>query len=535
MVRSAALRGNLDRVVDPICAAWLIVMAATPLALAADREPSSRVRFEVTLDSEVAGEPIDGSLYLFLSQRGGQPMRGPDWFRPEPFFRLDVQRFKPGESRIIDNSAAGFPGRIDQLPAGRYRAQAVLDHDFYDPKPADGAGNFYSEAVEIEVADESAAAQRADADPDKKAADTGKAFTLRLAKTVKNVAFPESKWVKEIALSSQLLERFHKREVVERAAVVLPASYYDEKKRRYPTVYIIPGFGGSHRDGLRYAAAPPKPEPEETEFIRVYLSGRCKWGHHVYADSATNGPRGEALVREMIPHIDREFRTVAEPTARFVMGHSSGGWSSLWLQVTYPHLIGGVWSSSPDPVDFRDYQGINLYTDPPQNVYRDEKAARRPIARRGETPSLWYDEFTKMDDIIGRGGQLRSFEAVFSPLDESGLPKQLWNRQSGQIDPAVAKAWRRYDLSLALERDWPRLKPRLAGKLHVTMGTLDTFYLDGATRMLAKRLNELGSDAQITFVEGASHGSLLTPAYYSRVRREMSATYRKHHGDRDAR
>jgi pimeloyl-ACP methyl ester carboxylesterase len=343
--------------------------------------------------------------------------------------------------------------------------------------------------------------------------------------------FAESKWVKEIVLPSQLLGRFHKREVIERAAVVLPASYFEDKDRRYPAVYIIPGFGGSHRDGLRYATAPPQPETDETEFIRVFLSGRCKWGHHVYADSATNGPRGEALVREMMPHIDREFRTLAEPTARFVMGHSSGGWSSLWLQVTYPEIFGGVWSSSPDPVDFRDYQLVNLYADPPLNMYRDESGERRPIARRGETPVLWYGTFTKMDDVIGRGGQLRSFEAVFSPLDDAGLPKHLWDRPSGRVDPAVAKAWEKYDISLILKRDWPRLKTQLSGKLHVTMGTLDTFYLDGATRLLAERLKELGSDAEVTFVEGANHGSFLTPDYYSRVRREMSAAYWKHHAD----
>jgi hypothetical protein len=103
------------------------------------------------------------------------------------------------------------------------------------------------------------------------------------------------------------------------------------------------------------------------------------------------------------------------------------------------------------------------------------------------------------------------------------------------VDSNVAKAWEKYDISLILKRDWQRLKPLLAGKLHVTMGKLDTFYLDGATRLLAERLKELGSDAKITFVEGASHGSLLTPDYYGGVRREMSAAYRKHHADRDMR
>jgi len=124
---------------------------------------------------------------------------------------------------------------------------------------------------------------------------------------------------------------------------------------------------------------------------------------------------------------------------------------------------------------------------------------------------------------------LRSFEAVFSPLDTDGLPKRLWNRETGQIDPSVAKAWEDYDIALVIERDWQRLAPHLAGKVHITMGTLDTFYLEGATELLAERLKQLGSDAQITMVEGGNHGSLLTPAYFNRVRREMSETFWKRH------
>src|SRR5687767_14648159 len=92
-------------------------------------------RFEITLDPQIASQPIDGCLYLFLSQRGGQPMRGPDWFRPEPFARLDVTNFRPGETRTIDDRAAAFPDVIARFPSGTYRAQAVLDYDFYDPRP----------------------------------------------------------------------------------------------------------------------------------------------------------------------------------------------------------------------------------------------------------------------------------------------------------------------------------------------------------------------------------------------------------------
>jgi hypothetical protein len=293
-------------------------------------------------------------------------------------------------------------------------------------------------------------------------------------------------------------------------------------------MYEIPGFGSSHKDGIgRYLEKGAEAAEGEEEFIRVKLSGQCKWGHHVYANSATNGPRGDALVREMIPQIDAAYRTVGQPHARFAMGHSSGGWASLWLQVNYPDEFNGAWGSAPDPVDFRDYQQVDLYRDPPLSLYIDESGARRPIARAGEKPILWYDAFGRMDDVLARGGQLRSFEAVFSPLGKDGLPQKLWDRAGGRIDPAVAKAWEAYDLRLVIERNWSVLKDKLAGKLHITMGSLDTFYLDGAVVRLAESLKALGNDAEVTIVPGKDHGGVFTPDYVKQMHRQMGERFRK--------
>ena len=83
------------------------------------------------------------------------------------------------------------------------------------------------------------------------------------------------------------------RDIVQQCGVVLPASYYDQPQRRYPVIYLIPGFGGTHRDALQYASS-HRTETGEEEFIRVFLTGVCKWGHHAFVDSPTNGPRGEA-------------------------------------------------------------------------------------------------------------------------------------------------------------------------------------------------------------------------------------------------
>jgi hypothetical protein len=478
--------------------------------------------FVVTLDRQTAEialperggkRTVAGRLYVFLSQRGNNdPMRGPNWFQPEPFFGVDVRDVPPGAMCTIDDAADGFPEPLSKLPAGKYRVQAVLDHDFYCQNQARGVGNFYSEVSEFDIYPAAPVT-----------------LPITLNKVVEAEPFPQSAWVHEIVLTSELLSQFFGGEVVERATVILPARYDEHLDRRYPVIYQIPGFGGTHRPGAEYRDAAPQAGDGEVDFIRVLLSGNCKWGHHVYADSATNGPRGATLVREMIPHIDATYRTIPEATARFVTGHSSGGWSSLWLQVNYPDTFGGCWSTSPDPVDLRDFQQVDLYANPPLSLYVDPQGHLRPIARRGNEPFLWFAKFARMDDVLGRGGQLRSFEAVFSPLDADGLPRKLWDRRTGQIDPAVAKVWEKYDIRLILLRNWPSLAPKLSGKLHVITGEFDTFYLDGAVRKLGETLKELGSDAIVEIQPGKGHSDILTPEFVRRVRLEMSARFRQFH------
>ncbi len=207
-------------------------------------------------------------------------------------------------------------------------------------------------------------------------------------------------------------------------------------------------------------------------------------------------------------------------------GHSSGGWSSLWLQVAYPDFFGGVWSTAPDPVDFRDFQMIDLYK-PGTNMFTDAEGKPRPIARSGNRPSLFYKGFSDMEEVMGHGGQLQSFEAVFSPRGADGRPKKLWDRKTGAVDPAVAMEWEKYDIRLVLERNWKTLGPKLAGKIHVYMGDADTFYLEGATKLLQKSLRDLGSDAVVELFPGKNHGSLMDRTLRERIGKEMAELFRK--------
>jgi S-formylglutathione hydrolase FrmB len=266
------------------------------------------------------------------------------------------------------------------------------------------------------------------------------------------------------------------------------------------------------------------PTEQDVEFLHVMLDPNCPLGHHVFADSVNNGPVGEALITELIPAFEKAYRIVAAPHARFLTGHSSGGWSSLWLQITYPEVFGGTWSTSPDSVDFRDFQRIDMYA-AGENTYRDAHGERRPIARANGQPVLWYDDFCRIEDVLGHGGQLHSFEAVFSPRGENGRPLLAWNRETGAVDAAVAETWKKYDIRLILEQNWPTLSPKLTSKLHVFMGSEDTFYLDGATRLLKESLARLGSDAVVEIHEGKDHGTLLSRELRARITREMSRAF----------
>jgi hypothetical protein len=478
----------------------LFGVAAPVLSVGADRT------FRIELDPAVRAEPFTGRVYVFFTKQRSEPRLGPQWFNTEPFIAQDVADWKPGsacEFSARDPGLLTYPRDFSAVDLAGHRAQAVARFNPWERTVGTGAGNGYGPVVTLDGSNEVA--------------------ELRIDTLVSAAPFPETEWTKELVVKSELLSRFHQREVLMRAAVVLPASYRTDPERRYPTVFVIPGFGGTHREGIRDRPV-DEHNPHGIEFLRVFLDPTCPLGHHVFADSANNGPVGQALIEELIPAFDRQYRSVAEARGRFLTGHSSGGWSSLWLQVTYPDFFAGVWSTSPDPVDFRDFQRINIYR-PAENAYVDPEARRRPLARAGDNILLWYDDFDWMEHVLGPGGQLHSFEAVFSSKGADGTPCRLWDRQTGVIDPEVARTWEDYDIRLVLERNWSKLGPKLKGKLHIFTGDRDTFYLDGAVVLLKETLERLGSDAVVEIQPGKDHGSLLTPQLRERVRLEMAQTF----------
>lgn len=457
--------------------------------------------FRLKFDATVRREPFTGRAYVMVFKKDEPKLRsGVDWFRPEPLYAADFKNIKPGEEMVIGAKALAHPVPLNKLPRGTYTIQAVLDVAPGVASFSTAPGNLYT-------------ITRREIDPN------GPPISLTLNKVYAEPPFPESARVKLVEIESKLLTDFHKRPTKMRAAVVLPASYEANADRSYPVVYEIPVFGGRHTMAL--APSRQRTNLNGVEVLHVWLDPTCHHGHHVFADSANNGPCGQALVRELIPAIEKRFRTVGKG-GRLVTGHSSGGWSSLWLQVTYPDVFDGCWSTAPDPVDFRSFQYMNLYR-PGENFYTDPDGKTRPLARVGGKVMLTFKPFTDMETVMGHGGQLAAFEAVFSERDPNGEPRRLWDRTTGQIDKAVAKTWEKYDIRLMLRQNWTTLAPLLKGKVQVYMGDADTFYLEGATKLLRDELKELGSDARVELFAGKDHSSLLDKAMRDRIEREMAA------------
>ncbi|MBI1190135.1 MAG: enterochelin esterase [Tepidisphaera sp.] len=473
--------------------AALLMVVVVPRALAQATPVVERdspcSTFKVTFDKDAISKPYSGRVYVVLSIDSGEPRRRMgDWMHPGQVFALDVKDIVPGASVEIDQAGLAFPKSWVDAMGPNYRVQAVAKVDPDCPRPGDGAGDLYSDVVVASFAKE------------------GGPLELTLKHANVPPAFKETGRVKLFEMQSPSLSAFYGRPFTLRAGVVLPKDYNPE--HHYPAAYFITGFGGSHRSAFGLVGMLDH-SPAADKCLMIVPDPTCGLGHSVFADSANNGPWGKALTEELIPAVEKKYHGPGEGTARdatakrYVFGISSGGWSSLWLQVAYPDVFDGVWSHCPDPVDFHDFQRIDLYAKG-ANMCKDEKGERRPLARQGGKVTIWYDDFVRQETVLGPGGQIHSFEAVFSPR-EDGRPRPLFDRATGDVDPVTSKAWEPYDINLKLTREWPALKQKLAGKLHIYAGGIDTFYLEGAVKRLKASLEKLGSDAEIRIVDGMPH------------------------------
>jgi enterochelin esterase-like enzyme len=455
-------------------------------------------------------EPISGRLLIFLKAGSGDKEVNLSAFHPSDTWvaAKEVHNLAPGASVEVNADEIAYPKPFSSLPPGIYEAQAVLDvnhnynyrqrspNDWVSPvmmlagwKPGTGAEPLLTLDRRIVEDPQHAAAME----------------------KLKEAAASDVAHLEEF--ESPLLTRFWGQPVKIKAWVILPPAYATQTSETFPTAYWTHGFGGDIDGGLviglrlyeRMKAGKMPP------MIWVMLDESIPQGTHEFADSVNNGPWGTALTTEFIPHLEQKYRMDAKATGRLLNGHSSGGWATLQLQINFPKIFGGTWSTSPDPSDFHDFTNVDLYA-ANANLYRRPDGSAIPIIRDNGKVVTNMEQMARLEEVLGPyGGQMTSFDWVFSPKGANGAPEPMFDRSTGQVHPDVVAYWHdHYDLAHVVESTWAERGSDLKGRIHLIVGTADTFYLDGSARKFEAVLKRLGADAHFTYLPDRTHMDVYT-------------------------
>ena len=484
----------------------LLSISVLPLVAAA--RPPSPVEVPVRLGLP-SPTPLSGRLIIFASpaKQGAKPVNSVDAnpfaATPTAVAAREISSLSHGQLATVDAETDSVPTPWSKLPAGKYQIQAVLDVNHNYNYSGRQAGDVVSNVATVRL--------------------PGPIKPLVLSKVLpgKDPYAPRTPQMQAVApflskivpidFVSSKLSAFWGRPIHMRGSIALPPAYQASATQTWPTIYQTHGFGGDAVSARWTAAARLKlmTEGQIPPMIWVALDESSPTGTHEFADSVNNGPWGEALTTELIPWLERTYRMDGRPSGRFLTGHSSGGWATLWLQTRYPAIFGGTWSTSPDPSDFHDFTGADIYR-PNANVYVDANGRPIPLVRMNGKDVANLEDFAKLESVLGPvGGQMASFDWVFSPRGADGRPMQMFDRRTGAVNPAVAAYWRdHYDIAYRLEHNWPALRGELGGKIHLIVGTADTFHLEGAAHKLQAVLQKLGDPADVRFLPGKTHMDL---------------------------
>ncbi|MGC2388880.1 MAG: hypothetical protein WA621_05730, partial [Candidatus Acidiferrum sp.] len=525
---------------------FALLVAALPLSSAP--APAAGPQFSVSFSKDRGSQPLDGRVFVLLSTDPSQEPRMQISLsvNTQLMFGVDVDGLAPGQPAVVtDDNAYGYPTRhLRDIPPGEYYVQAVL-HRYETFHRSDGhtvklpmdrgegqhwniaPGNLYSRPQKIMLG--------ANASP----------FSIVLDQEIPPIAAPkDTKYIKHLKIQSALVTKFWGRPMYLSANVLVPEGFDTHPSAHFPLAIFEDHFNDDMHD---FRTEPPDPNLKPDYSERFHLAGYNriqqeeaykfyqKWispdfprilvvqinhANPYYDDSyavnsANLGPYGDAIETELIPAIEKEFRGLGAGWARFVYGGSTGGWESIAVQMFYPDHYNGAFIACPDPVDFRAFTNINLYED--KNAFFHQ-GPHTQVAQPGERDYLGHtlatiEAMNHYELALGAharsGEQFDIWQAVYGPVGADGYPQPIFNKETGEIDPKVAAYWKEhYDLRAILERDWATLGPKLQGKLHVYVGSADTYFLNDAVYYLEDFLKTTTNppyDGEVKYGDRAEH------------------------------
>jgi hypothetical protein len=342
---------------------------------------------------------------------------------------------------------------------------------------------------------------------------------------------PQSQHIQLMKLKSDRLSRFWGRPMYVAARVILPADYQARPNARYPIILWMDhhprAYSKDGRNGVSNANFSVFREKGEDSFSRWWLgpdspkviiveplSENPYYDTSYWVNSPNAGPYGDVLTQELVPELNRRFRTINASWARTLTGCSSGGWMAAAAQVWNPDQFGGAFVFAPDIVDLRSLWLMNLYED--KNAYWNRTEWRqwpRPYFRDnfGNTVATEGD-WAHLELAMGtkdRSGEYFDWQdATWGPQGTDGYPLPRWNPLTGEVDHSAVQQYRKYDLGEYLEGHWAAVEPKLRGsRLQFFVTEDDNYYTNLALHRLQQRLAKLtpAPDAQFNYFTSGGH------------------------------
>jgi S-formylglutathione hydrolase FrmB len=307
---------------------------------------------------------------------------------------------------------------------------------------------------------------------------------------------------------------------VRKLAVWLPPQYSAGatrgRGRRFPVFYDMVGFTGS---GLAHANWKPFSDNVPERAARLVHAGKMgpailvfpdcftALGGNQYVNSSAIGNYADYLIRELIPFIDREFRTLASRDHRGCFGKSSGGYGAIIHGMKYAKHWGAIADHSGD-----SYFDFVYWHDWPNTLnelakYRARKrtSGRYDALREGGRKGLalgrddgrvkrfldhvWGKE--KLSMAEGHAIMNICMAATYDPDARAPLGFRLpFNLETGELIAARWKNWLKHDPINLVERHRADLKT-LKG-IYIDCGWRDQYHIHYGTRILSKRLARAG-------------------------------------------
>ena len=298
---------------------------------------------------------------------------------------------------------------------------------------------------------------------------------------------------------------------IRKLAAWLPPGY--DGKRRFPVLYDLVGFTGS---GLAHVAWKPFGDNLPERAARLMRDGKMgpailvfpdcftSLGGNQYVNSSAIGAYADYLTREIIPFVDREFRTLASREHRGCFGKSSGGYGAMLHGMKYAKYWGAIANHSGDAyfdfVYWHDWPNtlneLGKYRAPKRRAGRYDASKYKHLSNgrddgriRRFLQSVWREE--KLSAAEGHAIMNLCMAATYDPDPRAPLGYRVpFNLETGEPIEERWREWRKHDPINLVARYRANLKS-LKG-IYIDCGWRDQYHIHFGSRILSARLTAAG-------------------------------------------